>query len=81
MVCILNCSFKFQLQHLNFKAEFNILHSSFRVHIIGKRFYTCLLAFELFYLTLFAVHFQLDKQIFIHCHFLLVLMPEPVLYI
>ena len=47
MVCILNCSFKFQLQHLNFTTEFNILHSSFRVQIIGKRFYTCLLAFEL----------------------------------
>ena len=24
-----------------FTAEFNILHSSFRIHIIGKRFYTC----------------------------------------
>ena len=36
---------------------------------------------HLFYLTLFAVHFQLDKQIFIHCYFLLVLMPEPALYI
>ena len=32
-------------------------------------------------MTLFAVHFQLDKQIFIHCYFLLVLMPEPALYI
>ena len=37
----------FQLQNLNFTAEFNILHSSFRVHVFGKRFYTCLLAFEL----------------------------------
>ena len=49
----------------------------------------------LFYLTLFAVHFplaflnytvnpcnfQLDKQIFIHCYVLLVLVPEPVFYI
>ena len=37
----------FQLQNLNFTSEFNILHSSFRVHVFGKRFYTCLLAFEL----------------------------------
>ena len=37
----------FQLQHLNFTAEFNTLHSSFQIHIIGKRFYICLLAFEL----------------------------------
>ena len=46
-----------------FTAEFNILHSSFRIHIIGKRFYTCLVAFYL------IVHFQLDKQIVIHCYF------------
>ena len=32
-------------------------------------------------MTLFALHFQLDKKIFIHCYFLLVLMPEPALYI
>ena len=33
-------------------------------------------------MTLFAVHFQLNKQIFIHCYCLLVLMPdEPALYI
>ena len=57
-----------------FTAEFNILHSSFRIHIIGKCFYTCLLAFYL------IVHFQLDKQIVIHCYFLLVLIPEPALY-
>ena len=60
-------------------------------------FTACRLAFELnfFYLTLLAVHFslalsnytfkpcnfQLDHKIFIHCYFLLVLMPEPVLYI
>ena len=37
----------FQLQNLNATAEFNILHSSFRIHIVGKRFYTCRLAFEL----------------------------------
>ena len=37
----------FQLQNLNFTSEFNILHSSFRVHVFGKRFYTSLLAFEL----------------------------------
>ena len=36
----------FQLQNLNLTAEFNILHSSLRVYIIGKRFYTCRLAFE-----------------------------------
>ena len=45
MVCMLNCAFKFS--KLDFTAEFNILHSSFGIHIIGKRFYTCLLAFEL----------------------------------
>ena len=75
MVWMLICHLNFQLQHLNFTAEFNILHSSFRIHIIGKCFYTCLLAFYL------IVHFQLDKQIVIHCYFLLVLIPEPVLYI
>ena len=37
----------FQLQNLNSTAEFYILQSSFRVHIIGKRFYNCRLAFEL----------------------------------
>ena len=47
MVCVLNCSFKFSTSKLDFTAEFNIIHSSFRIHIIGKRFYTCLLAFEL----------------------------------
>ena len=61
MVWILNCSFKFQLKHLNFTAEFIILHSSFRVHIIGKRFYTksCRLAFELnFFIWACFVKFQ-----------------------
>ena len=33
-----------------FTAEFNTLHSSFRIHIIGKRLNTCLLAFELNFL-------------------------------
>ena len=39
----------FQLQHLNVIAEFKILHFSFRIHIIGQRFYTRLfeLNFEL----------------------------------
>ena len=36
---------------------------------------------KLVYLALFAVHFQPDKQIFIQCYFLLVMMPEPALYI
>ena len=39
--------FNFQIQHLNFTAEFKNLYSCFRIHIIGKRFYTCRLAFEL----------------------------------
>ena len=39
--------FNFQIQHLNFTAEFKNLYSSFRIHIIGKRFYPCRLAFEL----------------------------------
>ena len=34
-----NSSFDFQLQHLNFIAAFKSFHSSFRIHIIGKRFY------------------------------------------
>ena len=41
----------FQLQHFNFTAEFNISHSSFRIHIIGQCFYTCRLAFELNFLS------------------------------
>ena len=50
---------------------------------------------QLFYLTLLAAYFplslsnytvkpcnfQLDKQLFVHCYFLLVLIPETVLYI
>ena len=39
--------FNFQIQHLNFTAEFINLYSSFRIHIIGKRLYPCRLAFEL----------------------------------
>ena len=39
--------FNFQIQHLNFTAEFKNLYSSFRIHIIGKRFYPCRLAFKL----------------------------------
>ena len=39
--------FNFQIQHLNFTAEFKNLYSSFRIHIIGKRFYPFCLAFEL----------------------------------
>ena len=82
MVWILIADLNFQLQHLNFTAEFNILHSSFRIHIMGKCFYTFSFWIQLFDMTLFAVHFQLNKQIFIHCYFLLVLMPdEPALYI
>ena len=82
MVWIIIAELNFQLQHLNFIAEFNILHSSFRIHIMGKCFYTFSFWIQLFYMTLFAVYFQLAKQIFIHCYFLLVLMPdEPALYI
>ena len=82
MVWVLIADLNFQLQQLNFTAEFNILHSSFRIHIMGKCFYTFSFWIQLFYMTLFAVYFQLDKQIFIHCYFLLVLMPdEPALYI
>ena len=82
MVWILIADLNFQLQQLNFTAEFNILHSSFRIHIMGKCFYTFSFWIQLFYMTLFTVYFQLDKQIFIHCYFLLVLMPdEPALYI
>ena len=84
----------FELQHLNFTAEFKILHffpSLKAILPLPFSFWT-----ELFYLTLLAVHFQLalsnhtqvkplnfqlDEQIFIHCFFLLLLMPEPVLYI
>ena len=36
----------FHLQHLSFTAELKNLYSFLRIHIIGKRFYTCLLAFE-----------------------------------
>ena len=42
--------FIFKIQHLNFTAEFKNLYSSFRIHIIGKRFYACRLAFELNFL-------------------------------
>lgn len=34
-----NSWFDFQLQHLNFISAFKSLHSSFRIPIIGKRFY------------------------------------------
>ena len=33
-----NSWFDFQLQHLNFIAAFKSLHSSFRIHMTGKRF-------------------------------------------
>ena len=42
-----NCSFKFSTSTLEFTAKFYTLNSSFQIHIIGKRFYICLLAFEL----------------------------------
>ena len=75
MVWILNCSFKFSTSTLEFYSW---------IHIIGKRFYTCLLAFELnsfIWPCSLQVHFQLNRQILIHCYFLLVLMPETVLCI
>ena len=54
----------FQLQQLNFTAQFKILHSSFRFHVIGRR--VVLLSFgfltQRLYLTLLAVHFQLASS-------------------
>ena len=43
IVWILNSSSKFLNFYLNFIAEYNILYSSFRFRITGKRFYTRLL--------------------------------------
>ena len=96
MVCILTCSFKFSTSKLEFYSwilYFTLfLYSSHQ----WKTFLHLSFNFwsQLFYLTLLAVHFplalsnytvkpcnfQLDKQIFIHFYFLLVLMPEPVPY-
>ena len=83
MLWILNCSFKFSTSTVEFYSWINILHSSFKIHINFNVFLHLPFSFwtKLFYLTLFAVHFQPDKQIFAHCYFLLVLMPEPALYI
>ena len=83
MLRILNCSFTFSNSTLEFYSWINILHSSFKIHINFNVFLHLPFSFwtKLFYLTLFAVHFQPDKQIFTHCYFLLVLMPEPALYI
>ena len=49
----------FQLQQLNFTAQFKILHSSFRFHIIGRRVVHLSFGFltQRLYLTLLAVHF------------------------
>ena len=47
IVWILNSSSKFLNFYLNFIAEYNILYSSFRFRITGKRFYTRLLFFKL----------------------------------
>ena len=82
-VWIINCSFKFSTSTLEFYSWINILHSSFKIHINYNVFLHLPFSFwtKLVYLALFAVHFQPDKQIFIHCYFLLVMMPEPVLYI
>ena len=38
MVWVLNCSFKISTSTVNFKAEFNILHSSFRIHSLESVF-------------------------------------------
>ena len=83
MLWILNCSFKFSTLTVEFYSWINILHSSFKIHINFNVFLHLPFSFwtKLFYLTLFAVHFQPDKQIFAHCYFLIVLMPEPALYI
>ena len=92
MVWIFNCWFQFPNSALEFYSWIQKFILLIRIHIIGKRFYTCLLAFELnffiwpcsryiFNYTVKPCNFQFDEQIFIHCYFLLVLIPEPVLYI
>ena len=83
MLRILNCSFTFSTSTFEFYSWINILHSSFKIHINFNVFLHLPFSFwtKLFYLTLFAVHFQPDKQIFTPCYFILVLMPEPALYI
>ena len=78
----------------NFNLLIEIFNFNTWILQLDSIFYTLPLAFtslenvftlvfwtQLFYLTLVDVHFKLDKQIFIHCFFLSVLMPEPVLYI
>ena len=81
IVWILNSSFKFLNFYLNFIAEYNILHSSFRFRITGKRFYTRLLFFKLnsfiwpcspyifnslHQITLAESYFKLDLENFQH---------------
>ena len=87
MVCIFSCHFKFSTSTLEFYSWIQYWKTFLN---LSFSFWT-----QLFYLTLLAVHFplalsnytvkpcnfQLNKQIVIHCCFLLVLMPEPVLYI
>ena len=87
----------FQLQRLNFTAQFKILQCSFRFHIIGRRFFTYFSVFltQRLYLTFLAVRLQLAsskvqsnysfstrrRKLNIRCYFSLVLIGEPVLYI
>ena len=82
----------FELQHLNFTAEFKILHffssleNNFTLTLLNSTFLFDLArcTFSTSYVqshTSQTMQFSTRRTNFIHCFFLLLLMPEPVLYI
>ena len=97
MVCVLNCSFKFlnfktwilQLNSIFYTLplKFTSLENVFTLvfYLLNSIFLfdlaPCTLSSRFVKLHCQECNFQLDKQILIHCYFLLVLMPKPVLYI
>ena len=97
MVWIFNCWLKFSSSTLGFYSWIKKFILFLKNSHYWKTFLLLSFSFwiQLFYLTSLAVHFQLalsnytvkpcnfqlDEQIFIPFYFLLVLIPEPVLYI